>query len=140
MLAPRILPPLTPATTPYWTGGAHGDLLVERCRSCDRWQHPPTGACGSCGGAVEPQPVSGRGTVFTFTVNHQQYHPEVPPPYVLAVVELAEQTDLRLPTDIVDCDPDDVRIGAAVHVRFERHDEVFVPVFALDSTAGAGAA
>lgn len=132
MPTPRILPPLTPVNRPYWTGGAQGSLLIERCESCRRWQHPPTGACGHCGGAVAPEPVSGEGTVFTFTVNHQQYHPEVPPPYVIAVVELAEQADLRLPTNLVDCDPGAVRIGAPVCVRFEQHGEVFVPVFVLD--------
>lgn len=127
-----MLPPLTPTTRPYWTGGAQGALLVERCGACHRWQHPPTGTCGTCGGAAVPEPVSGRGAVFTFTVAEHQYHPDVPPPVVIAVVELAEQAGLRLPTDIVDCEPDDVRIGAPVHVRFEQHGEVFVPVFVLD--------
>lgn len=137
MLAPRMLPSLTATDRPYWTGGAHGALLIERCASCRRWQHPPAGTCGTCGGDAAPQPVSGVGTVFTFTVAHHQYHPDVPPPYVIAVVELAEQPDLRVPTNIVDCDPDDVRIGARVRVRFEQHGEVFVPVFVLDETTGS---
>ena len=132
MVIPRILPPLTDVTKHYWTGGAQGSLLIERCGSCGRWQHPPTGTCTDCGGAAAPEPVSGRGTVFTFTVNHQQYHPDVPPPYVIAVVELAEQADLRVPTNLVECGPDEVRSGAPVRVQFEQHGEVFVPVFALD--------
>ncbi len=132
MAIPRILPPLTEVNRPYWTGGAQGSLLIERCGTCRRWQHPPTGTCAECGGAATPEPVSGKGTVFTFTVNHQQYHPDVPPPYVIAVVELSEQPDLRLPTNLVDCEPDEVHIGAAVRVRFEQHDEVFVPVFVPD--------
>src|SRR3546814_9590883 len=78
-----------------------------------------------------PEPVSGRVEVFTFTVAHQQYHPDVPTPYVIAVVELVEQADLRLPTNIVDCDPADVHIGAPVQVRFDQQGEVFVPVFVL---------
>ena len=128
---PRILPQLSTTNRPYWTGGATGQLLVERCTACRTWQHPPTGTCEQCGGEAVAEPVSGRGTVFTFTVNHQQYHPDVAPPYVIAVVELVEQADLRVPTNIVGCDPDDVVIGAAVQVRFEQHDDVFVPVFVL---------
>jgi uncharacterized OB-fold protein len=139
MVAFRILAPVTPENAPFWTGGARGDLLIEWCPSCRRWQHPPAGTCAGCGGPVEARPVSGRGTVFTFTVNHHRYHPEVPPPYVIAVVELVEQADLRLPTNIVGCDPDDVCIGAPVHVRFERQGDVHVPVFALDAPAPAGA-
>ena len=136
-----MLPSLTPETRPFWTGGATGSLLIERCGTCRRWQHPPTGTCTECGGSAGPEPVSGAGTVFTFTVNHQQFHPEVPPPYVIAVVELSEQEGLRLPTNLVDCDPDEVRIGAAVRVRFEQHGEVFVPVFVLeDERSGRDAA
>ncbi len=131
MTDPRILPQLSATNRPYWTGGAAGQLLVERCTACRTWQHPPTGTCEQCGGDAVAEPVSGRGTVFTFTVNHQQYHPDVPPPYVIAVVELVEQADLRVPTNIVDCDPDHVRIGAPVQVCFEQHDDVFVPVFVL---------
>lgn len=139
MSVPRILPPLTDVNRPYWTGGSDGRLLIERCRSCRRWQHPPTGTCESCGEPAAPEPVSGQGTVFTFTVNHQQYHPEVPPPYVITIVELDEQPGLRLPTNLVGCDPDDIRIGAPVQVRFEQHGEVFVPVFALREPAGSTA-
>lgn len=132
MSAPRILPPLTETNRPYWTGGSEGELLVERCRRCRRWQHPPTGECGACGGATTPEATNGTGTVFSFTVNRHQYHPEVPPPYVIAIVELDEQVDLRIPTNIVDCDPADVSIGDRVRVRFEQHDDVFVPTFVLD--------
>ena len=141
MAIPRILPPITDVTRPYWTGGAQGSLLIERCGACRRWQHPPTGTCGACGAAATPEPVSGTGTIFTFTVNHQQYHPEVPPPYVIAVVELTEQAGLRVPTNLVDCEPEALRIGATVRVRFEQHGEVFVPVFALEGAqAGSDAA
>jgi uncharacterized OB-fold protein len=81
--------------------------------------------------------VSGRGTVFTFTVNHQPFRPEVPPPYVIAIVELAEQAGLRVPTNLVGCELDRVRCGMPVRVRFERHGEVFVPLFEPDDgTAG----
>ena len=50
---------------------------------------------------------------------------------LIAVVELDEQADLRLPTNIVDSAPADLHIGAPVRVRFEQHGEVHVPVFAV---------
>lgn len=126
---PRILPPLDDTNRPFWTGGHEGRLLIERCGACRRWQQPPEGRCGACGGDVEPTAVSGRGTVFTFTVNEQRYHPDVPPPYVIAIVELDEQRHLRVVANVVDCDPADVRIGLPVHVAFEDHGEHAVPVF-----------
>jgi uncharacterized OB-fold protein len=58
----------------------------------------------------------------------------VPPPYVIAIVQLEEQEDLRIAANIVDCEPDSVRIGMPVEVGFERQDvddeSVYVPVFA----------
>ena len=77
-----------------------------------------------------PTAVSGRGTLFTYTVNMHRYHPEVPPPYVIAVVELVEQADLRVVANVIACDEPDLRIGLPVDVRFEPHGEHHVPVFA----------
>ncbi|MBX6388891.1 MAG: OB-fold domain-containing protein [Frankia sp.] len=127
--APRVLPPLDDTNRPFWTGGAAGVLLIGRCADCRRWTHPPIESCPECGGPVAPEPVSGAGTVFTFTVNHHAFHPAVPVPYVIAIVELAEQPDLRLVTNIVDCPPEAVHIGMPVQVAFEPNGEAFVPVF-----------
>ena len=130
MASPRMLPTLTDENRAFWTGGERGELLIQRCTECRHWVHPPADACSACGGALVAEAVSGRGTVFTYTVNEQQFHPEVPPPYVIAIVVLEEQDDLRLPTNIVGCEPDDVSCGMPVQVLFEQHGEVFVPVFA----------
>jgi len=77
--------------------------------------------------------VSGHGTLFSFTVNHQPWNPAEPEPYVIGLVELDEQPNLRLTTNIVDCEIDDVRIGMPVHVVFQAHDDVCLPGFAPDT-------
>lgn len=115
----------------------NGQLVIERCDECARWVHPPTGTCRECGGPLVARPVSGRGTVFTYTVNSHTYNPAVPVPYVIAIIELVEQQGLRLAANIVDCEPDSVVCGMPVEVRFEqqgafdrhRADTAFVPVF-----------
>ena len=72
--------------------------------------------------------------MFTFTVNRHTYRPEVPPPYVVALVELDEQPGLRLTTNVVNCHVDEVEIGMRVRVVFERAgDDVWVPVFEPDT-------
>ncbi len=125
----RMLPALTDVNRAFWTGGAGGELLIQRCRACRRWVHPPSGHCPACGGEVVAEPVGGHGTVFTFTVNMHQFHPEVKPPNLIAIVQLAEQDDLRIPTDIVGCEPDELRCGLPVRVLFERHGDIFYPLF-----------
>ena len=137
----RILPKFQEHNRAYWTGGADGQLLIAQCTGCALWVHPPAADCPDCGAALAARPVSGHGTVFTYTVNHQPFNPTVPIPYVIAIVELAEQVDLRIATNIVDCEPDSVYVGLPVEVRFERHDgdddSFFVPVFAPRAGAPA---
>jgi uncharacterized OB-fold protein len=125
----RPPPVLAEGTAAFWTGGAEGELRICRCRSCGWWLHPPQPVCRRCRSRdVAPEPTSGRGTVWSFTVNRYPWSVDMPPPYVLAEVELEEQAGLRLLTAIVDCP--DVWIGMPVTVRFDRAGDAWIPVFA----------
>ena len=85
----------------FWTGGAEGKLLIARCDKCNVYQHPPLQRCSGCGGeAFTPTPVSGRGRVATFTVNHEPWMPNLRVPFVFAAVELAEQPELYVFSNI----------------------------------------
>ena len=130
--APRITPSLDELNRPFWTGGAAGELRITRCQSCRRWVFPLSGTCSECGGSTSYEVTSGKGTVFTHTTNAHAYSPDVPVPYDISIVELAEQEGLRFTTNVVDCSPEDVHIGRRVQVKFEQHGEVFVPVFVPD--------
>ena len=126
----RVLPRVTALNRHFWTGGSEGELRFLRCRACETWIHPPSPRCPAClGKDVEPLAVSGRGSVLSFTLNHQPWVPAPDHPYVIAIVELEEQTGLRLTTNLVHCEPDAVRIGMPVRVVFEDHGEVHVPLF-----------
>ena len=115
----------------FWSGGACGKLLIHRCAVCRHWFHPPAPVCPQCHARdVGPEPVSGRGTVWAVTVNHQLWFEAFPPPYAVAIVELAERPGLRLLSNVVGSDPDVVRAGMDVHVAFRRvTDDVWLPVF-----------
>ena len=73
--------------------------------------------------------MSGRGRVASFTVNHQAWLPGLAVPYVFAAVELAEQAELYVLTNIVDCEPETVKNGMSVQVCFEAQGDVFLPMF-----------
>ncbi len=126
----RPLPELTPENEFFWTSGADGVLRFQLCVACDRYLHPPGPDCPHCGGDLEVRAVSGRATVVGFTVNHQQWLPDMTPPYVIGLVAIDEDPLVRLTTVIVDSEPDDVGIGLPVEVRFEQHEDVWLPVFA----------
>jgi len=86
---------------------------------------------------VGPEAVSGRATVAAYTVNHQPWIPGVDPPYIVAIVELTDEPDVRLITNIVDISVDDMRVGLEVEVFFEdwtapsgdEDSRVWVPLF-----------
>ena len=125
----RPLPLLEEQTGYYWRGGAQGQLLIARCDRCNRYEHPPLLRCAGCGGdAFTPSPVSGRGRVATFTVNHEAWTPALPVPFVFAAVELVEQPELYVFSNIVG-PVDQVRVGMLVTVFFERHGDIYLPLF-----------
>ena len=128
--ATRILPDISFETKAFWAGGEKGQLLIYRCDDCKGWIHPPTPGCYHCQSMnVGPQPVSGRATVIARTVNAHTFNPAMPAPFSIAVVELEEDPNTRLTTNIVGIDPYEVEIGMKVQVEFENYEDVWVPVF-----------
>ncbi len=140
----RILPRVTDRNRHFWTGGADGELRFLRCQDDGTYIHPPTPRCPECHGKhLAPEDVSGRATVLTYSVNHQQWMPGPEVPFVVAIVEIIEQEGVRLTTNIVNCPVDDVRVGMPVRVVFEEHgedgdddDKVWVPLFEPLKTDG----
>jgi uncharacterized OB-fold protein len=132
----RLLPLVTDQNRHFWTGGAHGELRFLRCTACRHWIHPPQPICPAClGRELGVEAASGRARVATFTVNHQRWIPGFEPPYLVAIVELPEQTGLRLTTNLVNCAPEDARIDMPVRVVFEQRDDVWIPLFEPDASA-----
>lgn len=132
MSASSPIPPTSERTQPHWDAARDGKFVHERCDDCGHRPFPPRAHCSKCGSrALAWEAVSGRGRVHTFTVAHRAPHPKLAGqlPLVVAVVELEEGP--RLVTNLVDCDPEKIEVGAAVEVRFEANDDsdVSLPVF-----------
>ena len=127
---PRALPAIDKDNKAYWTSGERGELTIYRCQDCNYYIHPPVRFCPQCESRnVEPEVVSGYGTVTTFTVNYKQWVPGLPETYVLALVSIAEQDDVRLVCNIVNCPSESVTFGMKVKVLFEQHEDLWIPFF-----------
>ncbi|HJQ83806.1 MAG TPA: Zn-ribbon domain-containing OB-fold protein [Candidatus Binatia bacterium] len=116
----KPLPRIDEESRGFWEALARHELYFQRCRACGTNRLYPRAVCPAClSSATEWVRASGRGTVYSFTVTHQNQAPGFREelPYVLAIVELEE--GVRLMTNVVGCAPDAVRIGMPVEVVFD---------------------
>ncbi|MCU1459729.1 MAG: hypothetical protein JWL73_3821 [Actinomycetia bacterium] len=108
----------------FWRATAEGRLAVQRCQDCGHFSHPPTTICNACHSvppSLEFEPVSGRGTIGSWTVMRQAFLPGFAAdlPFVLARVKVVEQEDVALIGRLVDGPTAAIELGAAVEVVFE---------------------
>jgi uncharacterized protein len=116
-------------TAPYFAGAARGELLIPRCESCDRFVWYPEEKCPHDGGVLSWTPVSGRGTLFSWVVVRRAFLPafEDKVPFVTALVALDEDPSVRIPTYIVDAEPETLAADAPVFVAFRPLSFATVP-------------
>jgi uncharacterized OB-fold protein len=133
MAAKKPIPVADDLTSPFWDAAKEHRLVVQRCGSCGYYNHPPRPYCDACiAQEMRFEPVSGRGTVYSFTVMHQRdvagFEEEAP--FINIVVELAEQPRLLMVSNLALSERAKVKIGAAVEVYFEERGEgVVIPQF-----------
>lgn len=127
---PKPLPEPDEASKPFFDGARAGRLMLMKCTACGAFRLPSRNHCDRC---LSPEfewvAASGRGTVRTFGVMHQRYHPAFADeiPYNVAVIELEEGP--RLPSNVVGMPSRDITVGMPVMVEWEHHDDVSVPKF-----------
>jgi uncharacterized OB-fold protein/acyl dehydratase len=127
--APRPRPAITQDSAFWFDGTKQGKLLIQRCASCGRLRHPPGPVCPQCTSYEwDTVEASGRGTIYSFVVNHYPQVPAFDYPLPVGLIELEEGT--RLVADIVGIDPADIEIGTPVQVEFVAvDDELTLPMF-----------
>ncbi len=119
-------------TRPFWDAARERRLEIQRCSACGYYNHPPRPLCDSCGlEDLAFEPVSGRGSIYSYTVMRQRnvkgFENDVP--YVNVIVELDEQPMLFMITYMPGSESDRVRIGQRVQVVYEERDGVVLPQF-----------
>ena len=133
--AKKPIPVADELSRPFWDAAKARRLEVQCCGSCGYYNHPPRPYCDAClGQGLSFVPVSGRGTVYTFTVMHQRdvagFEEEAP--FINIVVELVEQAQLLMVSNLPIAERAKVKIGAPVEVYFEdRGEGVVIPQFRI---------
>lgn len=115
-----IPPAPTEEDEAFWAAAGEGRLLVERCTACGAFSFPPRGMCRTCRArSMEWVQVSGRGRIYSFTVNYQRWLPELEVPYALVLVEFPDHPGVRIMGRLRGCTPDRIAIDGEVEVGFQ---------------------
>ncbi len=128
------LPHPTDFTKPFWDACQDQHLVVFACAGCEHLFLPGGSVCPKCWSTdLSVREVSGFGEVFSFVIYRRTYHPAIPAPYVVALIELKEGP--RLISTVIGCAPEKVSIGMAVQIQFEAEDGFMLPRFTPQDSA-----
>jgi len=122
-----------PDGAPYWAAAKRHRLSLQQCDQCHSFLYPPGPACPHCGSSLISYNDIGSevtGRVYSYIISYRAFvagfSDDVP--YVVALVDVDGVPDVKILADLIDCRPDEVRIGMPVHMTWEdRTEDVTLP-------------
>ncbi len=131
----KPLPVIDSENQPFWHFCKERELRMQKCRQCGYIRYPISIVCPKCSSMeAEWTPLTGRGTVYTFTVYRVAYHPAFKDdiPYVVAIIQLEEGP--RMESNIIGCKVEDVKVDMPVIASFDDvTEEISLPKFRPES-------
>jgi hypothetical protein len=111
-------------TLPWWQAAAEHRLVVQRCTACQHTRLPPAPVCPECRSFESDwKELSGRGEVYTYTLVHRPLAAGQTLPFAIAVIALEDSGGLRMISNIVDVEMEQISIGMAVELVWEDMSE-----------------
>jgi len=116
----KLLPSQVPVWhMPFWESLKEHAVKVQKCSGCGTFRYVPKEICSACYSTEWTwEPISGKGTVYTFTVVRRAPTPAYEAPYVIAHAEMEE--GFRMAARLDGVDPENVRIGQPVTIGYEQ--------------------
>jgi uncharacterized OB-fold protein len=118
---------------PFWEGTRKGILQFPCCSSCNKFHWYPMVRCPYCRSQeIKWVQSKGKGKIFSWSIVRYPFFPPVKEslPFNVALVELDDVPGVRLVTNIIDCEPDKLRIGLPVEVIFHPVEgKLVLPLF-----------
>ena len=113
---------VSPESVEFWNAAKEGKFLVKKCKSCSKVHWYPRAICPFCMSPdTEWVAGSGKGTIYSYSHMARAN-------LTIAYVTLEEGPSMM--TNIVDCDPNALKIGQAVKLVFKPTDKEYpVPTF-----------
>ena len=128
----KPIPAVTPEMKPFFDAAKRHELVVQRCTQCGAHRFPAREICSKClSREAAWVKVSGRGTVFSYNVMHQVYHPGFADEVPYAVVVISLEEGAKMTSNLVGMKPHDIKIDLPVKVVFEEiTEDITLPKFA----------
>ncbi len=119
-------------TSPFWDGVKRRELTLQFCKDTGRAQHYPRPVSIYTGSRnLEWRTVSGNGVVYAKTVVNIA-GPGLDGRLPLTVVTVDLDDGARILGNVLDAEPDAVRIGSRVEIAWDHlADDVHYPAFRL---------
>jgi uncharacterized OB-fold protein len=120
----KPLPQKQPENAPFWEGLAQREFRVPKCDACGTFNWVPYPACRECLSEAQTwTPISGTGTIFTYTIVHRglgAFHKDVP--YVVALVQMdvpAGKRGVIVLGNVAGVSHDELHVGLPVKMTFK---------------------
>jgi uncharacterized OB-fold protein len=121
-------------TQPFWDAARNEQLVAPKCAACGTFRMPPGRFCANCLSMdLEYEPLAGTGTVFTFIIVRHPLSPRASDyvPYMPAAIDADGAPGMRFISNVVECEPEDVKIGMKVKVVWNHvNDSLTLPFWA----------
>jgi uncharacterized protein len=126
-LRPAPIP--TNITEEFWNAAKNEEFLLQYCSETGQAQFFPRPVSVVTGGrALEWRKSDGSGEVYSFTITRRGPPPfRDAGPYIIATVELDE--GVRVMSNVIDCEPEDMKIGMKVELAWAEAGDYKFPVF-----------
>ena len=120
----KPIPLKTMDNAPYWDAADRHELALQKCESCNSYNHPPGPSCANCGSVDVVWKNHGsdiQGTVYSYVVSHRPFLPgfQNDIPLVIAVIELTDLPEVKIMGNVINGNAENVTIGTAVKMVWE---------------------
>jgi len=132
----KPVPRPTPTEKAFYEGCRRSQLLLQQCDDCRHVIFYPRTHCDQCHSEqLSWHASSGHGVIASFTIVRRGVSADFEAPYVIALIDLDDGP--RMMSQIIDCDPELIRVDQRVTVDFAPwSEEITLPVFKLHPASG----
>jgi len=120
----KPIPLKTQDNQPYWDAADRHELVLQKCETCNSYNHPPGPACSKCGATElswESQGSDITGTIYSYVVSYRPFLPGFQDdlPTIIVVVQLDKLNEVKIIGNVLACPPEEIKIGIPVKMTWQ---------------------